>query len=304
MHRNGTLEYARLLAAFGIVFFHVGAPGAGIGYAALPFFLLLLVVLAFPGAQRQTLFAYLHGRAQRLLMPWLIWSAVYAALKLAEVSVTGAPLRSEFSPGMVLTGPALHLWFLPFAFATCLALYPLAQLARRSHPESLALLLAGAGVAILLVRQELSLPVPFAQWLYALPTVCAGCALALVWGRMPAMLGILGGFVIVALLSGAHTGLLQIVLAGSALILCVLCPLPATAFAQRAGTLSLGVYLAHPLILSVLTRTTRLPEGSLVLALLGCAGALVLTWGVHLLSEALRGARISAPQGHPQNTIS
>ena len=116
MQRNGTLDYARLLAAFGIVFFHAGAPGGAIGYAALPFFLMLLVVLAFPGAVRVSFPAYLRGRVQRLLVPWVIWSGVYGVLKLAELVVTGAPFGSEFSLNMILTGTALHLWFLPFAF--------------------------------------------------------------------------------------------------------------------------------------------------------------------------------------------
>lgn len=49
MARSATLDYARFLAAVGIIVFHVGAAGANIGYAALPFFLMLLVVLAFPG---------------------------------------------------------------------------------------------------------------------------------------------------------------------------------------------------------------------------------------------------------------
>ena len=44
--RNAMLDYARFLAAAGILFFHSGAPGAWIGYAALPFFLMLLICLA------------------------------------------------------------------------------------------------------------------------------------------------------------------------------------------------------------------------------------------------------------------
>lgn len=54
LDRSSVLDYARLVAASGIVLFHSGAPGAAIGYAALPFFLVLLVVLALPGAARQS----------------------------------------------------------------------------------------------------------------------------------------------------------------------------------------------------------------------------------------------------------
>lgn len=70
MARNGTLDHARLWAAFGIVLFHSGAAGAAIGYAALPFFIMLLVVLALPGAERAVSFnAFVKGRAIRLLRP-------------------------------------------------------------------------------------------------------------------------------------------------------------------------------------------------------------------------------------------
>lgn len=302
MHHNGTLDYARLLAAFGIVFFHAGAPGAGIGYAALPFFLLLLVVLSFGGATRMSLSDYVRSRAQRLLIPWLIWSGVYGVLKLAELALIGAPIGSEFSPYMLLTGPALHLWFLPFAFVVCAFIYPLVRLTHHISPKNLAVILASSGLAILWLQQGAILSMPFAQWVYALPSVAVGMALGLVWGRLMAMLLICGGFSIAALLSEAHMGLLQIVLAGGALILCTLCPLPATRHAQLAGSLSLGVYLAHPLILSVLGRITPLPHDSLSMALLGCAGGLAIAFGAYLLSQVHIPTRLTAPNA--QNTIS
>lgn len=88
---------------------------------------MLLVVLAFPAAQRNTFLHFGRSRAQRLLLPWLVWSAIYGAMKLAEVAVTGVPLRHEFAPWMWLVGTAIHLWFLPFAFVTSLAVWPLAQ---------------------------------------------------------------------------------------------------------------------------------------------------------------------------------
>jgi peptidoglycan/LPS O-acetylase OafA/YrhL len=78
--RNGTLDHARLIAAVGIVVFHSGAPGAWVGYAALPFFLMLLIVLAWPAAERQSLPAFARGRAARLMIPWLIWSCIYGTL--------------------------------------------------------------------------------------------------------------------------------------------------------------------------------------------------------------------------------
>ena len=68
--RNATLDYARLLAAFGIVLFHSGAPGAWVGLAALPFFLMVLIILAVPSAVRSSPGNYARSRANRLLVPW------------------------------------------------------------------------------------------------------------------------------------------------------------------------------------------------------------------------------------------
>ena len=67
--RNAMLDYARFLAAAGILFFHSGAPGAWIGYAALPFFLMLLICLAWPAAQREPAGVYAGGRMRRLMGP-------------------------------------------------------------------------------------------------------------------------------------------------------------------------------------------------------------------------------------------
>lgn len=88
MVRNGSLDYARFAAAFGIVFFYAGAAGSNIGYAALPFFLIVMIVLAIPSAARLGFADYTSGRARRLLLPWLLWSGVYGSLKLAEVVFT------------------------------------------------------------------------------------------------------------------------------------------------------------------------------------------------------------------------
>lgn len=102
--------------------FHAGAPGRGVGYAALPFFLMTLILLALPAAQSKEFGPFAKDRARRLLIPWLIWSAIYAAFKLLEVVWHHKPLGSEFSATMLLTGTSLHLWFLPFAYVVCLFL--------------------------------------------------------------------------------------------------------------------------------------------------------------------------------------
>ena len=96
--RNGTLDHARLVAAAGIVLFHSGAPGLAFGHAALPFFLMLLVLLGWNGAATTPFPPYARGRMERLMLPWAVWSTLYAALKIAEARVVGRSLATEFAP--------------------------------------------------------------------------------------------------------------------------------------------------------------------------------------------------------------
>lgn len=299
MERNGTLDHARLIAAFGIVFFHAHAPGAAVGYTALPFFLILLVVMAVPAATRTSFFAYTRMRTRRLLVPWLIWSGVYGALKLAETAVTGASMTSEFAPYMILTGPALHLWFLPFAFVICVFAYPI----MRAATAPLRGVLLAAGIGFLLLQQEQSLPVPLTQWLYGMPAVCLGLGLALGNRPLPRQVLLLGGFVACALVLGATTGLGQLILAATAFILCLALPMPSTAISRLAGTASLGVYLVHPIVLSVLERATPIPPHSLSAALLGCTGALAISLCIIWSMNVYGRKRIHLRSAQPSNTI-
>lgn len=330
MARNVALDHARLVAAFGIVWFHAGAPGAWAGYAALPFFLMVLVVLALPGAARTGFGPFARGRAVRLLGPWAIWSGVYGGLKLAEAGLTGRPLASEFAPHMLLTGPAIHLWFLPFAFAASLALWPLARVlggtgagAAGGSAEKfvLGLTLAGLGALALgaLALQSgpagADLPVPLAQWLFGLPAVALGAGVALARGwaggrdggraRAQAAAALWAAAVLgLAAWAGWTQGLEQLALALAALIFCLRLRLPGWAAGPRAAGLAaaaaLGVYLAHPLVASVLLRTTPLAHGSAGFALAVLAGALALALALVLVpGPARRPAAAPPPRGLP-----
>jgi peptidoglycan/LPS O-acetylase OafA/YrhL len=296
MQRNGTLDYARLIAAFGIVFFHTGGAGGAIGYAALPFFLMLLIVLSIPSARRLHFTAFAHQRAQRLLMPWIVWSCVYGALKLLEVFLHSKPLAAEFAPWMLLTGPAIHLWFLPFAFVACLGIYPLARLRPRCVLPTQALLiltLVAAALVTMVGLDETKLPVPLMQWSFGVPAVFLGLALAFGFevpsGQFVAMVGaVFAG--LTAYSFGWTGGLLQLALATVALLVCLNLHYPETPKSRWAAQASLGVYLSHPLIASILMRTTPLPENSTVFALTTIAGSLALTAALHILFNRPRQA--------------
>ena len=282
MERNAVYDYARLMAAFGIVVFHAGAPGATIGYAALPFFLMLLMVMAVPAITRSPFQRYAATRRARLLRPWLIWSGLFAALKLAEVALTGRPLSSEFQWTMLLTGPAIHLWFLPFAFCACLALYPLVRRAptRLRYRFALGCALTGAALAAHALRQDQSLAAPLAQWAYALPAVFLGGSFALLRAHPGDATLLMGGFVGVAALADWTAGLPQLALAAGAMIFCAYVHLPVTALSRLSAQTAMGVYLAHPLVFSVLERTTTLSPTTILFAGVASFGAfgIALLW--------------------------
>jgi peptidoglycan/LPS O-acetylase OafA/YrhL len=290
MQRNATIDYARLLAAFGIVLFHADGPGAEIGYAALPFFLMLMVITVVPGARQADFAAYARARATRLLRPWLLWTAIYGSLKLGEVIVLSSPLQSEFRPWMLLTGPALHLWFLPFAVFVCLALHPMVRWADTAIRARLltALLVVAALLALALWARYPALPVPAPQWLHAAPSVFLGLAIALCADRPLWQIGLSVIVCAVALGVGWTANILQLALAAFGLILCLNWRLPVTALSRWTAAMSLGVYLAHPLVLSVLQRTTEGHLDTASRSIVACLGALAVAAAMDLTTNRWR----------------
>lgn len=281
MARNGSLDISRLLAAFGIVLFHAKAPGGAIGYSGLPFFLMVLVVLALPISSIRDFATFFHDRSRRLLHPWLIWSAVYGTLKLTEVMLTSKTLQSEFTLAMLLTGPALHLWFLPFAFVISLTLPAIAGFWHRSGRAGhigitifcLAIFFVSLGW-----QQGQSLPIPLAQYCYVLPAVGLGLAIGLNWHTHAERWGVV--FVSIASLSlatglGYREGLLQLTVACTALLFCLALPLPDTGFSRLCARLSMTVYLVHPLALSLLDRALHFSPHDLMRGLIAIVTSLI-----------------------------
>lgn len=106
------IEILRVLSAFGIVWFHSGAPGRAFAYSGLVIFIILSVYLSQHGNQHiSTRFKI---RARRLLVPWSIWFTFYGLIRL----LTQKPLRPLENGAIagVLSGPSSHLWYLPFTF--------------------------------------------------------------------------------------------------------------------------------------------------------------------------------------------
>jgi len=200
---------------------------------------------------------------------------------------------------MLLTGPALHLWFLPFAFVVCLVFYPLARFLMRSNRVvSLVLIwMLTVGAQALLSSNEF--PTPFSQWAFVLPSAIFALAFVAGPSAIPSpttiVLAVLaaGWFVVDCMILDWTTGLFQFGLAAGLLGLCLLFPLRETRLSRLAAEASLGVYLVHPLMISLLTRFTQLSPETLGLALSAMVGAVLFVLTLSLLKRQRKDTPIS-----------
>jgi surface polysaccharide O-acyltransferase-like enzyme len=289
--RNGGLDYLRLLAAFGIVVFHSGAYGATIGYAGLPYFVLLMCLFGWQYSAPQSLPRLVRDRALRLLVPWMVCCGLYGGLKIVEVATTSATLRSEFAWWMLATGPALHLWFLPFAFLGGIVVYSVSVVWTAALPDHQRLFCAV--LFLVLVATPLATPdvtsmsPPLAQWLYALPAVCLGMLIAslLALPSQPKLLTIVYLLAIAGVwLLFPFVGSLQLAIAAALLLLCLSFPLRQTAWSKTAAETSLTVYLVHPLALTGLERGLHMPARTWPIA----AAAIILSFAFAVCLVKLR----------------
>lgn len=268
--RNGLIDYGRLLAAFGIVWFNAQAPGDRIAYLGLPFF---LVLLALPSTST------LSARARRLLIPFVVWSLIYAMLNTALALKGSAPSFGWWEWNMLLSGTWLHLWFLPFAFMVAVV----APWFR--HP------LASLGVA-LLTAALLSLngspePIPLGQWTISVIPVLTGIAY-FAWGWRLAVTTLLLSSLILFLGPSNPDNLT--IFAGTAIALAFLSHyLPPTAVSDWCARISLWVYLAHPLVI-IIGQSLRITY--IELALFSIVGSVILAQIIETSIQASRKGKL------------
>ncbi|WP_340107308.1 acyltransferase family protein [Pikeienuella sp. HZG-20] len=236
--RNGDIDRLRFVGALGIVWFHIGAPGASVGHAALLMFMMLLVYFS---AGRP-----LAERAHRLLMPWLIWSVIYGALKVADAIVSGHPLSSEFDWWMLATGPSLHLWFLPFSFAFVV----LSRVLESSAAQMVAVVV---GIVALWAADAVKLPPPLAEWVFVAPAALTG--LAMRWWPPSIVLGIVvAATMILASLGPNSMVAWKLCFAALIVLVALRGAREGTPRSAWLGSLSLGIYLVHPAIAAMAMR--------------------------------------------------
>jgi surface polysaccharide O-acyltransferase-like enzyme len=251
--RNQWIETLRIIAAFGIVWFHAAAPGYSIAYAGLVVF---LVLSSYFETLRTSTAINAGSLLIRLGVPWLFWMAVFGAVRLGR-HLPLVPTELGFVSGL-LYGTKAHLWFMPYLLASTLTLRVLRRTRIWSVLPVVAFVLSLIALATVSVWRpgSLSAGPPWAQYAQALTPTLFGIILIRSQGMARWMtVVVLAAMLGIAFLPFSGVGIPYFIGCGAvmaALIAQAWTPLRTT-IPSRISTLLLGVYLIHPAIL-ILTR--------------------------------------------------
>lgn len=260
----------------------MGAPWPQIGYTGLNAFIILSIALSTRSSMRHPLREFMARRVSRILIPWLVWSGFYLALRALLEGPANALTLSD--PLSLLIGPVIHLWFLPFLMLSA----PLAYLATHlPHGRKFGVLVLLVGVPLVcelyFVERAGVLPPPLAQWAFALPAVIYGVfrASGRSLGPIAFIAGVLGGMYALGMVEPA----VHLALAAGLFELALRLRVSWT-WAKPLGDAAFGIYLLHPFCVYIVARIYDYE-----------AERLKLTLGVFILSFAISMA-LSAGMPH------
>ncbi|MGD7653185.1 MAG: acyltransferase family protein [Verrucomicrobiales bacterium] len=269
--RLDAIEWIRIVAACGVIWFHV--PGGGwkdVGQAGLVCFLLITFVFQATGAARDEWGDFLKKRVRRILPPWCFWFAVYGVLNLVKGN-EWFPFSSGWAANL-FTGPWIGLWYLPFITLCAPLVYGLVGIRRMLNPYAESALFAAAGIGGLLFLSTGPVhgwagETPWAQWLQAGPSVLIALGMRAVLGLGARVrVAVMAGFVLAQLVAcgwiwpasrgvAVSYGLAVPVVAAGLLI-----PWRLPAKVTAAGGLCLCVYLVHAAVIAVLRMLPALAD--------------------------------------------
>jgi surface polysaccharide O-acyltransferase-like enzyme len=276
MQRRQDVELLRIVSAFGIVWFHSRVVGAAVAYGGLVVFLILSVYF---GGKSGVDKASVGRRAKRLLIPWLLWFAVYAGRNLQH-GESAVPLDHGVVAG-VMAGPSIHLWYLPFIFL-CLLMVDMvkARVAARPLAHASGLLAIAVVAASPLWRPvTLALPYPLLQWADAVGPVAMGLFLSSAHalpGRQRVGICALVLACSVAVATRNSIGVSFAVGFAACAVVLLGKPTQILPFdVNHLSDLSLGIYLSHALIFGLLLQYAEIPNALMPFAIFGIAAVFV-----------------------------
>jgi peptidoglycan/LPS O-acetylase OafA/YrhL len=265
--RDGSIEALRIIAAFGIVWYHAAIPYSPIAYAGLPIF--IMITFYFQGLSSRGDIA-LNTLAIRILRPWVIWMVILAVYNVVRHKALLSTGRYDLSS--LLYGSYPHLWYLPFIFVSIIAVRALRKVLPDIYIWSLS---AGTAVIFLLAvptwrPASMAAGVPIAQYAQASGAIAIGLLFAaarksLIWIIPLAVIG--GAAVYAALLPFSAVGTPYVVAIALFSVAVVASKIMGPArYLEPLTKLTFGIYLVHPPILGILRQGARLDGPLLVLA--------------------------------------
>jgi len=262
------LDRLKILAAIGIVWFHLGTvPYRQVAYAGMPVFLLIFFSLIARRGVTTTTQQFVRRRYHRLLKPWLFWSVVYGLCRMTKALLTkdSSALHELLSVQTLVTGTSIHLWYLPYAFASGLLVHKVNRWTWRLGHVGIVLFTGILGGLVLAVHaaslSSHGLAIPLAQWEFGLAAIPLGFAI----GRCLAIPSrdlqrrLLAGIAVAILAECAVLYLLG--LPSATIPYGVAVALVCLAYSVEIGSdvvvasltpLTFGVYLLHPLVVYAL----------------------------------------------------
>lgn len=287
---NATIDYGRFVAVIIIVLFHAKAPLGQFGPTAVAFFVVAMVFFSMRSkAATQPFSQLMETRARRLLVPWLVWLAIYAAAKIAQNLVSGEDPVADLLAWLPPTGTTGQLWFLPFAFITSLLLAYWTIKLHTISENRIGWALLGSLTAFFTIISITAWTIVGAQWLgfliyiVYLPSLFFGILLTLAQTRKARIIIVCGALALGAIIASFGGDMTQQIFIGIPLAMIALeVRLPETRFARKLGQISMGIYLVHLLVIAALPRATGIDPSTLLGGVLCCLGAV----GLALLIDA------------------
>ncbi|UCC98569.1 MAG: acyltransferase [Phycisphaerales bacterium] len=302
LHRIANIERLRVLSVCAVVSLHTHSwfPHSP-AFTGLIILLLVLCVFVVNRPEPYEFTFLVRQKGERLLKPWLFWSVVYGALRLAKVIYMDVPFSEVFSATMFLTGTRIHLWFLPFGFVAAILLgllYPrITKVSDVFGIVTVALVGALCVLGCAILQSRVSLPTPLIQWTLGLPAIPLGLAI----GRANVLpnhkdrrnlyllivLSIAVAYVAYTALTGLQYSIWFDHGSKYTIRYCTAVAVVCSALhwqgrmdrvSKTLGPLSYGIYLVHPLIIIVIYRTGILEGHPLALLCLILAASILITF--------------------------
>lgn len=276
MQRNTTVDFARLLAAYGVIALHVPTSTIGAHWLnvvfwplCVPFFYIISLVYFVAGlAKAKSSTKGILARVwRRLVLPYLAWTAIYTSLLIVKTLLVHGTREFIWWRILLYGESAVQLYFLPTLLllqSLAMALYLLLRGGKAKRATGGLLLMGGllylgwgiyqhcfgvatvgnlAGISIYLVAAFWLAPAtensrPSASYL-----VLGGiCTLGAIFCNASGYIGLLGGYPLILPLGGL--GMLLLTLGFPALRL--------APWLTKLAAASFGIYLCHVLFLEAI----------------------------------------------------